>query len=500
MAKVVFSYGAKSDYLGLAVKDANTLYFLTDSHEIYKGENLIADKTNLNVTFVTTQPTPESSVANMLYVCTADGKTTLWVKNGETMVQVGGGEATEIADGIITIGKFATGLVASDLSNPSDETIPTTQAVANAIAAAKEELDDAIVGVTAEAAPEGSSGTVLKFTTRGGEEKSVNIGDIFLAAAEYDSTTHDLKLTLNNTAHTVITVNLDDLIGNTLSDVVVGEDEAFTVELGVNGTLGGFKTGDPISKDMSIETIVKKLLMKQVPPTYSQPSVSLVNNGGTANGYYEIGTSMNVKLKATFNKADAGTLTDIKLIRGTQSTVLGQSSTSPATFELETFTLETPTSYQATATYEEGAVKKDNLGEDYPSGHIAAGSKTSSAYNFIPYRQGYFAGYTADTADLTSATIRAASGKKGGAYAAGSVTVKVPAGNKRVFIACPVTNTGVTKVNLVSSLNADVTSTFTKIQVDVEGAAGYSAVSYNVWYFIPDVAYAQENEYKFTLG
>lgn len=500
MAKVVFSYGTKSEYTGLPVKDGNTLYFLTDSHEIYKGETLMADRTNLNVQFVNSMPEPTSSVANMLYVCTADGKTTLWIKNGESMVQVGGGEATEIADGIITIGKFATGLVAQDLSNPSDETLPTTKAVAEAIAAAKDDLADAIVDVVAEAAPEGTSGTVLKFTTRGGDEKSVNIGDIFLAAAEYDSATHDLKLTLNNQAQTVITVNLDDLIGNTLSDVVVGEDEAFVVELGTGGTLGGFKTGDSISKDMTIENIVKKLLMKQVPPTYTAPSVSITNNGGTVAGSYEIGTSMNVKLKATFTKNDAGDLTSIQFKKA--GTAVGDAATtSPATYSEDAFALASSVVYTASATYSEGPVKKDNLGDDYPTGHISAGTKTSGNYTLTPYRQGYFAGYTADTTDLTSDVIRQiASSKKGGSYSSGTVTVKVPADNQRVFIACPATNTGVTKVNLVTSLNAEVTNTFKKTQVDIEGANGYSAITYNVWYFIPDTPYAQLNEYLFTLG
>ena len=109
MAKVLFSYGSKANYLALSVKDENTLYFITDSQEIFKGNQLVADKTKLNVSFVYAIPTAEASVPNVLYVATVDGKTTMWIKSGDSVIQTGGGEATEIADGVITISKFADG-------------------------------------------------------------------------------------------------------------------------------------------------------------------------------------------------------------------------------------------------------------------------------------------------------------------------------------------------------------------------------------------------------
>ncbi len=50
MANVIFKIGTKAQYDGLAVKDANTLYWLTDVLELRKGESLYgkgADATNL---------------------------------------------------------------------------------------------------------------------------------------------------------------------------------------------------------------------------------------------------------------------------------------------------------------------------------------------------------------------------------------------------------------------------------------------------------------------
>lgn len=499
MAKVLFSYGVKANYLALSAKDENTLYFITDSQEIFKGNQLVADKTKLNVSFLDAIPTVETSAPNVLYVATVGGKTTMWIKDGDSIVQTGGGEATEISDGVITISKFADGTVAKTLDDASDTTIPTSKAVADAIANAVKGLDGAFVDVSAEAAPEGSTGTVIKFTAKDGSTKQVTVADIFLASATYDNATHKLKLTLNDAASSIVEVNLSDLIGNSLSDVVVGQDEAFTVELGPGGTLGGFKTGDKVSTDMTAENIVKKLLMKQVPPTYTQPSVSISNNGGSSAGAYEIGSTVTPKLRATFTKNDAGDLTSIQFKKA--GTDVGDAATaSPADYTEAAFNLSSAISYSATVSYGEGAIKKDNLGDDYPTGHIEAGSKNTSNFTFTPYRQGYFCGYTVDTATLTSDGIRNLQQNKGGAYSAGTVKVTVKAGAKRVVIAAPLANKGMTKVLNESALNADVTSTFVKSTVDVEGANNYEAATYNVWTFMPDVAYGQDAILAVTFG
>ena len=43
MAKVNFKVGTSAWYTGLQTRDTNTLYFLSDTHQIYKGEDLYAD-------------------------------------------------------------------------------------------------------------------------------------------------------------------------------------------------------------------------------------------------------------------------------------------------------------------------------------------------------------------------------------------------------------------------------------------------------------------------
>ena len=161
---VKFVYGSSAAYKALQAKDAQALYFLTDTKQIYKGEVLVADS---NVRFVTTLPSAENTEPGYLYIYSdASGKASVYANINGTVTQVGGGEAAEVKDGIITISKFADGVIASNLDNPDDATLPTTKAVNDAITTVKTTLEASIAGldvafvdVTAGAA----NGTALIF-------------------------------------------------------------------------------------------------------------------------------------------------------------------------------------------------------------------------------------------------------------------------------------------------------------------------------------------------
>lgn len=155
--------------------------------------------------------------------------------------------------------------------------------------------------------------------------------------------------------------------------------------------------------------------------------------------------------------------------------------------------------YRVTATHGAGAQAEDNLGgASNPAVAIAAGSKTKDSAAYTPFRN-YFFGATAEKPALDSAYIRGLT-KSGKAYAPGVITVNVPAGANRVVIACIAGKTGVKKVINETALNADVTDTFAKKTVAVEGANGYTAKDYNVWVFEPAVPYENAAVLKVTLG
>ena len=155
--------------------------------------------------------------------------------------------------------------------------------------------------------------------------------------------------------------------------------------------------------------------------------------------------------------------------------------------------------YKLTVTHGAGVTADDNLGDDSsPAVSITAGSKTKETSAYTPFRNVFY-GASTTKPTLDSAAIRALT-PTGKAYAAGSLTINVPAGAQRVVIACDATKTGVTKVINQTAMNADVTATFSKSTVPVEGAEGYTAINYNVWVFEPAVPYENTATLVVTLG
>ncbi len=149
-------------------------------------------------------------------------------------------------------------------------------------------------------------------------------------------------------------------------------------EYTLKGTdLGALKAGQTIPKEIDMDGLLNLITQKSIPATYAKPSVTLTNNAGSAAGNVEAGTSITPKLRATFNKNDAGDLTAISIKKGAQSVKEGTAS--PLDYAGEAIIVGDETvTFTASATYKEGAIKNDNLGNSSPNGHILAGTVASS--------------------------------------------------------------------------------------------------------------------------
>ena len=276
------------------------------------------------------------------------------------------------------------------------------------------------------------------------------------------------------------------------------------------------------TKGKSVADVLTEIFSKRLQPTITaQPSIGTFTLTGagaveagtkvaaaaysaaTLNaGSYQYGpatgvTATNWKVERITNAAttqvttaDAASLTAGSDNNGGAGFIIGDAGGDNAVSSLK---------YRVTATHGAGVTAKDNLGADSsPVVAIAAGSKTKDTAAYTPFRNVFYGASTGKPA-LDSAAIRAL-GKTGKAYAAGTLTINVPAGTQRVAIACIATAKGVTKVINETAMNADVTSTFVKSTVPVEGANGYAAKDYNVWIFEPAVAYGNAAVLKVTLG
>ena len=249
------------------------------------------------------------------------------------------------------------------------------------------------------------------------------------------------------------------------------------VNLG-GGSLGGLADGSEIPEGTTLDQFIAMLTAKAVPPVYSQPGVTCRVSTGTAAGSYEVGTEINTTLQGTFTQNDAGALTTIEILKN-GSSILSQ-ATSPITTEAQTFTLgEETVSFTAKATYADGQIKNDNLGQPSPDGQIKAGSKTSSAVSFIGKRNLFYGTGVGTAPTVTSELVRGLSNKQLGPSNGTSFNINVAAGQQYVVIAYPTTLRKITKCFYVEQ-NTDLAENFAEQTISVQGANGAAGADYRV--------------------
>ena len=271
-------------------------------------------------------------------------------------------------------------------------------------------------------------------------------------------------------------------IDNTKTPVALSNSKSkqeWEVNLGTGGTVGGLKTGDTIEIGTDLDTLIKLLTQKSVPATYTQPAVACRVSSGTSAGSYEVGTQITANIQGTFTQNDAGALTNIKIMKGAEEVI--SQATSPVTAESQTFTLGDETvSFTAVATYAEGAIKNDNLGQPSPDGHIQAGSKTSSAVSFVGKRNLFYGSGTGNLPEVTSELVRGLANKKLGPTNGNAFNLTVPVGDQYIVIAYPATLRDMTKCFYVEQ-HTDLVENFTKTTISVQGANSAAGADYKVY-------------------
>jgi hypothetical protein len=152
---------------------------------------------------------------------------------------------------------------------------------------------------------------------------------------------------------------------------------------------------------------------------------------------------------------------------------------------------------------------KNNLNEDYPSGKITTfknGSTTQSIEGVVKV-QGYrkpFWGWKsvtealADPTLITSAQVRAL-GKSGTSTAGLPTSLTVPAGTKQIFFAAKANaKSSLTVKNITKEPATGVACTKKARLLKVNGANGYDATDYDVWYINLDAAFTGETKLSLT--
>lgn len=288
-----------------------------------------------------------------------------------------------------------------------------------------------------------------------------------------------------------------------LDDVLLEAPLTYTAPIGVLTvpSSGSGKIGEPKEEGQKVTLLdaLNEILATAKDPNVTQPSVSISLTDAKA---YEVGTEFTPSYSVNFNAGSYqyGPATGITATYAVSDTSSHTATTTSGSFAK--FTVGDTTNYKVSviATHTAGAVPKNNLGSEVPGKKIASGTKSATSGAVTGYRNSFWGSVTSKDGTPTSAVIRGLSGKKGGAIAAGNTgDANEAVGAMRVIIAVPAPRT-ITSIKDVNGLNAEAFSAFTHTTVNVEGANGYEAKTYNVYYKDNAAANDKANKWHFTVA
>jgi len=293
----------------------------------------------------------------------------------------------------------------------------------------------------------------------------------------------------------------------TTSLTSAGGDITLTQSLTSDLAVGGLSAGQVLPADTTLLEFAQNLLFKKYDPTFISPSLNLTTNlasnvesgtigvnftasynAGSIKGAL-VGGVWDANSSAQGNRAGAATKYTIDGVDN------GTNNTYNDTLEVIEDGAQT---FSATVDYAISSIQPKNSKNENYSTPLAAGS-VSDTVTVTGKRKAFYGYSSSELAIANSDDIRGLSGSLLGAAHGSSFTLSMPAGTKSVVFAYPASLGDVTSVKYVEGLNVESKDTLTKTTVNVEGANGYTAVSYNVYKKVFPNPLAQTNTYTVTI-
>lgn len=289
-----------------------------------------------------------------------------------------------------------------------------------------------------------------------------------------------------------------DEIALTDENVTMTDDFTATVNIGTF-SVPASGSGTIAAQGKTLKEFLSGLFAKAKDPTITQPSVSISLTGA---GAKEVGSEFTPSYSVTFKAGSYqyGPATGVTATYAVSDTASHTATEASGSFAK--FTVADTTNYKVSvvATHTAGVAPKNNLGTPVDSKKIVAGTKNASSGTVTGYRNSFWGGVKSKEGTPTSAIIRGLAGKKNGSISAGNTgDAQESVGDMRVIIAVPAPRT-INSIKDVNGLNAEAFSAFTHITVNVEGANGYTAKSYNVYYKDNAAACDKANKWHFTVA
>lgn len=294
--------------------------------------------------------------------------------------------------------------------------------------------------------------------------------------------------------------------GNVSADKVILKDNItmagdYTQVGNLTKNKNGIKTFETAGKSVSaafLEIFSKRLQ----PGNPTNPAVTLTFNEAKA---YEVGTKVTPTYSAslsagsyTYGPNTGITATAWDIDATNKGAAVASKTTASGSFDQITVELDTNYKIKATATHGAGAVAKDNLGDpSNPVKQIAAGSKSKEVGSITGFRSIFYGWKSGSSAlanpeAITSAQVRALGNT--------ATTTKVTSFScdkmKQMFFAFPAGT--VKDVMVANATNGAPQTVYKKTGVMVEGANGYQAIAYDVFYVDNAAADGGANNYNIT--
>lgn len=289
-----------------------------------------------------------------------------------------------------------------------------------------------------------------------------------------------------------------DEIALTDENVTMTDDFTATVNIGTF-TVPASGSGTIAAQGKTLKEFLSALFAQAKNPSVTQPAASIRLNEA---GAYEVGTKKTPSYTASLSAGSYTYGPATGITAETYSVTNGTKTLTTATGKFDEIQVIDGTNYKlnVTITYGAGANPKNNLGTEVPSLAIAAGSKTASSSAITGYRNSFWGGVKTKEGTPTSVAIRGLAGKKNGNISAGNTgDAQESVGDMRVIIAVPAPRT-INSIKDVNGLNAEAFSAFTHVVVKVEGANGFEAKDYNVYYKDNAAACDKANKWHFTVA
>ena len=524
MANVSFKYGLKEAYNQLNPPVEGVLYFITDTHEIYRGSELVAVN---NISRVDSLPEIGEALPDVFYITNTGGRyeINLLSSDSQSWTKIYSGPADAItADAEQTLTNktidadsntitnletenfkedaISTSIPASDAV---DTKLVTEKAVADAVSAIQEEMNgkyDSVTGafkgvrIGEPSDPELATEKFgLIFTPVEGAEITIDLDkEKFLQSAQLEEDGQTLSLTL--TDGTEVEIDLAAIVA-TADTVKTTSDVTLTTAWGL------LKPGDKINANTSIQQLLIQALSKDINPSAINPTATISLSGA---GAKEVGTEFTPsftvnytdgKYRLVVNGSNQDTNANCEVTTYHVSDTDSHTS-DQRTGNFDVFTVTEDTNYKVSVTvdYAQGDMPKTYLGSDYASVQIPAGTTSSSSSAAVTGYRSYFYGYKnalgiiADPTAITSAEVRALTAAR--SFPSSITTNQM----QQMFFACPAgTYASVTVQNATNGAPQTVKKAE---NIMVEGANGYTAAAYDVFYV--SNATAESGETKFNLS